>query len=98
MWPLATLSGWLVAGALYIRYQTARRKGEEIAQEALRVVQEAQDIAKDVYRVKLSCPVCDWVDLVVREDRVTAMEEGNRRIATHNEIEGHLLSGRPRSG
>ena len=95
---LAGLAGWAVAGYLYVRYRAATREGSKIAAEAMRVVEEARDIAKDVYRVKLSCPVCDWTDLVIRENRLSAMGEGNRRIAVHNEDEGHLLSGTPRSG
>jgi len=94
----AALAGWAVAGYVFVRYRTATRAGSQIAAEAMRVVEEARDIAKDVYRVKLSCPVCEWTDLVVRETRASSMEEGNRRIALHNEIEGHLLSGTPRSG
>jgi hypothetical protein len=95
---LAVLASWAVSGYLYVRYRQLHRTAQGIADDAARLMTEATEFTRDTYRVKLSCPVCEWTDLVVRETRVAAMDEGNRRIAAHNEEEGHLLSGSPRPG
>lgn len=96
-WVVA-LTGWLVAGTVFIRYRRLQRTSQNIVAESIRVVSEAQAVMADVYRVKLSCPVCDWTDVVVRETRVAAMAEGNARIFTHNLTMDHQLSGTPRPG
>jgi hypothetical protein len=59
---------------------------------------QLEEVMRDTYRIKLSCPVCDWTDVVVRENRDAALLEGNDRIAKHNIAMGHQLSGAPRPG
>lgn len=96
-WVVA-LGGWFTAGALLFRYRRLQRTSQSIITESVRVVSEAQAVMADVYRVKLSCPACDWTDVVVRETRAAAMAEGNARIFTHNVAMDHQLSGVPRPG
>lgn len=97
-WPVA-LSGWVLAGLLLARHRAVMRKATAMVEYATAVLREANSLITDVYRVKLSCPECDWVDVVVREDREAALAEGNRRIFTHNADAGHPFTGQmPRPG
>jgi hypothetical protein len=105
MYPVFSLAGWLlgltacaVAGGVIIRYRQLARTSRAIVTESAQLLEQVTEMSRDVYRVKLSCPVCEWTDVVVRENRPIAIEEGNRRIVEHNSVEGHLLSGAPRAG
>lgn len=81
-----------------VRYRLLDQQAQAIARKAAVLMDESRALTEGIYRVRLSCPVCDWLDTVVREDRASAIAEGNRRILAHTTDAGHRLSGEPHSG
>lgn len=96
-WVLA-LTGWCSATYFMWRIHKQNVLFLTATSAIAATLAEANELLESVYRVRLSCPACDWTDTVVRESRDAAILEGNNRISTHNEEMGHILTGEPKTG
>lgn len=96
-WYVAALGWGFFVGTLiaHLRYRRGMAEASRAAIEAMVV---AGEFIESVYKVLVSCPVCDWTELVVRESRETATAAANDRIVIHNLEQGHILTGKPQSG
>lgn len=95
---IAIFGGWLVAGYLWYRDQRRQEHVVKLLALADQAVAEAAALAEGIYRIRLSCPVCDWTATVVRETREAGLAAGQEQISAHNLEAGHALSGTPRTG
>jgi len=95
---IIAITGWIAAGIQSYRAIHLSRVLAETIRATDEVLATVGAIMESIYRVRLSCPICDWDDVVVRETRDLAVIEGERRITVHNEHAGHQLTGQPKPG
>lgn len=88
------LVGWALAGALFVGNRRLIAQMERLGPPLLPLLPDVQD----GYRVKLSCPVCNWTATATGADREAAIEIGTAYIEAHNQLMGHILEGTPKTG